>query len=104
MDLSKISTGVVCQDCTILIANGDLPDLPDNELADYVARIEREENSNVSVTLGHTHEIGSNDCYHAGTDCEDDCDCEYVEFSSTRCGYCETTLAGYRHDVTFLFD
>jgi hypothetical protein len=99
------ATGRICVDCLMLEANGDWPEWMDaDEVAEYRESIDTHPNAGTEMTLGHLHDSPDSQCWHAGESCDDDCDCEHTEFASGSCDMCGTTLAGYRHDVTFWFD
>jgi hypothetical protein len=95
------ATDVVCGDCRALLANGEWPcDMTETELADYENRIINHPNYGYEMTLGHLHDASDSNCWHAGQDCEEDCDCARSDFARSACGMCGTTLVGNREDVT----
>lgn len=88
-----------CTDCAMAIANGDEPtDMNDDDLAEWRARFEHAHIGVESMSLGHFHTetVG---CWHAGRDCDDDCDCERTDYSRTPCGVCGNRDAGTRDAV-----
>lgn len=71
--------GWACQDCTVLIANGDAPcDLGPAELAGYLDRVERR-TGDLHVVVGDDHD----------------------DFSWSPCDVCGGNLGGDRHRVHF---
>jgi hypothetical protein len=72
--------GWACQDCTILIANGDAPaDLGPATLAEYLERVEKRTAGTI-VVMGDEHD----------------------DFSWMPCDVCGGNLGGDRHRVHFL--
>lgn len=98
----EFSYGKLCQDCTFVLANGESEG--DSRTADQLETAEKN-CATYEFNLGHLHTNGDDRwtdnhiCYHRGTECEDDCECERDEFSSATCDMCGTDLAGYRHDT-----
>lgn len=72
--------GVACTDCILLVANGDPPDLPEEELKNYLERVK--------------HYCGELEVVPGGSDEE--------EFSWQQCDCCGTTLGGSRHQIYFI--
>lgn len=87
--------GWCCIDCTMLLANGETPpEMDEEETAAYLARIP----DFPRATLGNgTDSCGCDDW---NTD-EHRYGCEHVDFSSSRCDVCGSTLGGSRDAVTF---
>lgn len=99
------TTGSICVDCLMLTANGEMPpDLTESQCHNYVRAIESHPNYGAEMTLGHLHDSPDAQCWHAGEECGDDCECERTTFSSRECDVCGSDLAGERHDVTFWWD
>lgn len=103
----EFSTGSVCVDCLMGVANGDWPNVDDADNPDWTADSDRNATQTLTdyeVMLGHVHTAGpwrdAADCYHAPDECDSDCDCETEDFSDSTCFVCETTMAGERHAVT----
>ncbi len=101
LDSGNFVASVACDDCTMGLANGGWPSAEDS--AEWTP--DRENTVDVTlaeydVTLGHIHSgEWATGCWHAGTGCADDCDCERTEFSRRDCGVCGSRFDGYRHDV-----
>ena len=102
LDTGEFYDGTVCSVCLMGIASGDWPAIGDGSGWDA----DRDSAADVNlgaydVTVGHVHigEWADTNCWHFGTECGDDCDCERTEFSSRGCSVCGTYLSGYRHDV-----
>ena len=75
-------TGLACNDCLILMANGDTPpDMDETETNEYLARVRH----------------GMEGC-HVVPSCEPDCE---ESFSWSSCNVCGSNLGGTRHEVTF---
>lgn len=96
----------VCSDCLMVVANAEYPD---DDRGDWTTERQNalEQNLNTyDVTLGHLHtgRWAETSCFHYGEPCpdDDDCPCARTEFSWSRCGLCETTLGGYRHDAILI--
>lgn len=92
----QFNVGKVCQDCTMVLVNGDGSG-NDSEWdeAKYDATC-----ATYSLTPGHPHDAEWHDC-HEGR-CEDDCDCERTEFSTSECDVCGSRLHGERHDFLMI--
>lgn len=94
-------SSVACDDCVMGLANAEWPST--DESADWTPERENTVDATLAeydVTLGHIHSgEWSSDCWHADTECADDCDCERTEFSTRDCGVCGSRWHGYRHDV-----
>ena len=77
----------VCYDCLAIHANGELGDdsIPDCEPWGLMP--------DDDVTMGM---MGACQWECA----EDDCECDYTNFSWSRCDACGSTLGGYRHTFT----
>lgn len=82
---------VVCQDCLILIANGDETPDTDMPLLGILAPAD-------IVLLGLAESEHS--CDYPTDWQSGDCECEQHEFSRVACGACGTQLDGYRHDAS----
>jgi hypothetical protein len=93
------ATGWACQDCVMLLANGETnPWWTEEETAAYLDRVTDQE-----VTLGFDADEHDEDCPNHGEWIGAECYCEHDEFSWRRCDVCGSTLGGYRHAVTFWF-
>lgn len=79
---------VVCGDCLLLIANGELTDSDGNDIAEAHA---------AKITALWGDEKGS---WHLVPACDENCD---GEFSSSQCDGCGSTLGGDRHKAV-VFD
>jgi hypothetical protein len=77
-----IYDGHACEDCTMLIANGD-----DSGIADPMRKYQE---------IAH---VGLGKLGHVVMACDDDCE---GEFRSDDCDYCGTTLAGVCHPIVVL--
>ena len=93
----EFAYGKVCNTCTYAIANGE-PSFEDKRDQAVV-----EKNCETyDFTLGHQH-VGpwpAMNCFHQGSECEDDCECERTDFAKDQpCDMCGDHLDGYRHDV-----
>lgn len=91
-----IIEGLICQDCTVLEANGETPPhMSEDETAAWL------ESLSDGFTLGRLTENcdAPDGCAHHDT--ADDYTCEIIDFSYSRCASCGTTLGGYRHYVTY---
>lgn len=100
LDSGNFVASVACDDCTMGLASAGWPSA--DESADWTPEREITVDATLAeydVTLGHMHSGPYSDCWHAGTDCADDCDCERTVFSRRDCGVCGARLEGYRHDV-----
>lgn len=95
----EFAYGNVCNTCLYAIANGE----PSFEDRRDQAAVEKACDT-WEFMLGHRHTGRWSDrCFHAGSECEDDCTCEYTDFDSfNACDMCGDTLAGYRHHVTMI--
>lgn len=94
LETGEFISGKLCQDCYFAHANGE-DDRPDQSVIEM-------NYATYDFTIGHLHSGRWSDCYHAGTECEDDCDCETTTFSNAECSMCETMLAGSRHDCIMI--
>lgn len=98
MSVTVDYTGWACQDCLIMIANGEAPcDLTESELAGYLADVER-------LTAGYHLVAGLPSDEHT---CEPaaraaGCGCETIGFSWHPCEVCGGNLGGDRFAVSFL--
>ena len=94
--------GNVCRDCFVMLTDGSEPDSPKGWLWDSVKGQKMEATlEQYEITIGHFHSGNEYDirCDHNGSECEDDCPCERVEFSRAECTVCNDTFAGNRYDV-----
>jgi hypothetical protein len=99
-----ICSGWACQDCTILLANGDAPaGLSEEQIAEWQTRI-NEKTAGCTLTLGMLAEehsclddFGGKPAWQAG----EECDCERDPFSWSPCDVCGGNLGGERHAVSF---
>lgn len=85
----KHSTEYVCVDCLMALANGDTPDLPDDELAAWEGAID------------HWSAGLESDSLNPVVTASEETD---REFSAEQCAACRSNLAGSRHQVTLLQD
>lgn len=84
--VTEVIEGWVCQDCLMLIANGELnPDLTEEECAAYIKRVQdyTKNDDAVDIALGDEQED--------------------LEFSNYTCDSCGTSLGGSRHHVNFIY-
>jgi hypothetical protein len=82
MSVSVVYEGFACSDCVMIIANDDWSGIASPELHDaQIAHVGLGE-------LGHVVMAGDEGCEG--------------EFSTARCDYCGSTLAGYRHPIAVL--
>jgi len=98
MNTGEFVIGSVCADCMFYIANGEHYGRPNQAVA---AKLFSTLNK-YEVTFGHSHKDNEWDderCYHFGSNCSADCDCEATDFSNSPCFGCETRTAGARFDV-----
>jgi hypothetical protein len=78
------TTGLVCVDCAMVIANGDYSGIEDREAwENRVAHTGATENGKYDIVMA----------------CPENCD---GEFSSARCDFCGTAQDGERHPVAWL--
>lgn len=103
LNTGEFSYGKLCQDCTFVLANGESEN--DERTADQLALAEKN-CAAYEFTLGHLHSgEWSTRCWHSGSECQEDCQCEYDDFSAfvhDGCAMCGTHLAGYRHDAIII--
>ena len=94
-DKQESITVAACNDCMLMIANGDEPE----ELSDLDRiRWRRDFNRGIAgfwATLGHLPEYA-----HPGRDCDKDGECARDDFGWWPCAICNSNLGGERHDVT----
>ena len=88
--MSKVSVCEiqVCYDCLAIHANGELGDdsIPDCEPWGLMP--------DDDVSMGS---VSGCDCKN---DYQDDCECDYTDFSWSPCDACGSSLGGYRHTFT----
>ena len=87
--MMNIVTGaLVCVDCAMAIANGDLSGMSDGEARDWQTRVDKFdacEGGRWTVVIGATDEDGDD-----------------VGFCTSQCDYCGSYLAGTRLHATFI--
>lgn len=99
-----VCSGWACQDCLILLANGEAPpEMTETEVKAWQAEIDRR-NAGYNLTLGMVREehsctadFGGQTAGEAGSEC----DCETQSFSWSACDVCGSNLGGSRHAVSF---
>jgi hypothetical protein len=91
-----VCSGWACTDCLIMLANGDEPsDMNSQEQIDLWRKHFDATRSEYHVTLGMLRED------HSCPDGTEECGCEVIPFSGSKCDVCGTRLAGERHAVSF---
>jgi hypothetical protein len=100
LDSGQFVAGVVCTDCMFGVLYGDWP--TDSHWTQERAETSQATLAKYEVTLGHVHEGPYSQCPHAGTPCEDDCECERDPFSHSPCSVCGSSLAGERREVIMI--
>lgn len=100
--LSKIhSYGWCCTDCTMLLANGEVPvDMNDAAIEEYLDDIARR-TGHLEVVLGGEHDDDCPNMVDGHWSGHTDCYCEHQEFSWSSCDVCGSPLGGSRDAVTF---
>lgn len=96
MTAKEPSTGWVCTDCIMFIANGQTPDdlgMSPEFTAAWLASLDTTE---VSPGRGYA------DCEHTSDDHDEHTEqCETRDFAHGSCDHCRVTWAGTRHAVTY---
>jgi hypothetical protein len=98
IEQGKYAECKACVDCYMVLVNGDASGNSD----DWNEAKYAETCNAYNITAGHFHTGEYSNCSHAGTECEDDCDCERTEFSWSGCDICGSHLGGTRYDVIMI--
>ena len=89
---------LICVDCMILLANGELPTDPDDRVDPPLSKI----TDDVDITPG-----GDHDDWCPAKDVtarhQVECECDRIDFSTARCGGCGSELGGERYKATLWF-
>ena len=83
-----------CYDCTALEVNGTMPEDIDPTEPAPLALWADEPMGTLSYGMGR-------DEHNPECDPDDDCECEQITFSWSRCEGCGSTLGGSRHAFTY---
>lgn len=94
------TTGWICTDCLMLLANGETPpEMSEEETAEYLARVEEDDCETTLGLLWEEHEEGCTN--RDASEWVEECYCDEQTFSWSACDMCRSGLGGARHAVTF---
>lgn len=91
-----VCSGWACTDCLFMLANGDEPSDMNSE-AQLAAWREHYQ----ATTRDYQVTLGMLRVDHTCPEGTEECDCEVIPFSGSRCDVCGTRLGGERHAVSF---
>lgn len=95
-DTRETVTVWICQDCMMLLANGETPpEMSEEETAAWLDSLSDEE-----MMPGFGADEHDEDCPNHGDWIGADCSCETVEFSWRPCDSCRSGLGGSRYAAT----